>query len=118
MDGGMLAVDKAGAVSTAWRRGGLVYATTKDSSEEILLGRGEQPWVASTGAAPVAVWTGKREGELFATSLDHIEPRLIAPVARDPVIASSPSANGRPFVCWESRKGEQFTIEGMRLGTQ
>jgi hypothetical protein len=115
MDGGMLAVDSDGSVSTVWRRGGLVYATRKDRAEEILLGRGEQPWLASTGTDSVAVWTGKREGELFMTPLSAIEPRRITSVARDPVIASSATGQGRLLLCWESKDGDQSTIQAMTM---
>lgn len=115
MDGGMLAVESDGQVSTVWRRGGLVYATEGGSLEEILLGRGEQPWLTATRKGAVAVWIAKREGELFVTPLSKLQPRRIAMVARDPVIASSPSGDGQVFVCWESKRGDKYVIEGITI---
>lgn len=115
MDGGMLSVDGDGKVFTVWRRGGLVYATREGQQEEILLGRGEQPWVASTGRVNFAVWTGARQGELFITSLAKIEPRSIATLARDPVIATSPQHSTHAVVLWESKKGDAFTIEATTI---
>ncbi len=44
MDGGMLALDNSGAVSTVWRRNRSVYLATSKSDPESLLGVGEQPW--------------------------------------------------------------------------
>jgi hypothetical protein len=115
MDGGMLAVESEGKVSTVWRRGGLLYATRADGSQESLLGRGEQPWVAATRGDTITVWVSKREGELFATSLNNIKPRLLARVARDPVIASAPSGTGSPVVCWESKQGDTTVIQATTL---
>lgn len=115
MDGGMLSVDGDGHVATVWRRGNLVYATTGDESAEVLLGRGEQPWLASTGSDSIAVWTSARQGELLTTRLSNIEPRSIAALARDPVIVSSPEKLGRAVVLWESKHGDDFTIEATTI---
>jgi hypothetical protein len=115
MDGGMLSVEQDGTVATAWRRGGLVFATAKDSGKEILLGRGEQPWLAPTARGSIAVWTGARDGELLWSSLTDREAHSVAPLARDPVIATSPTGKGAVFLCWEKKEGDKVTIQAQTL---
>lgn len=115
MDGGMLAIEPDGTVSTAWRRGGLVYATSKGDPSEALLVKGEQPWLASTAKGALAVWTKSREGELFVSSLSEPQPRSLASNARDPMIASSASHVGPVIVCWESKDGDVTRIMASRV---
>lgn len=115
MDGGMLTVKGDGTVATAWRRGGLVYATDMSSPDEALLGRGEQPWIASTLSESFAVWTASRDGELFVKSSSAAEPRSLARMARDPFIVTSPSGGGPVLVCWESKQGEAIAIHAATI---
>ena len=110
MDGGMLSIEGDGTVSTVWRRGGLVFATRGQAADETLLGRGEQPWIASTADDSLAVWTAAREEDLFITSLKNIEPRKLDTKARDPVIATPRSGQGPIIVCYESQHGDESSI--------
>ncbi len=115
MDGGMLASGPDGAISTVWRRDGNVYAAAGDGSPEILLGPGEQPWIAGTTKGSIIVWTAGREGDLFVQNSNSGDSRKLAAAARDPVIASSANGNGPVVVCWESRLVGQFTVMATRL---
>jgi hypothetical protein len=108
MDGGMIAVDPQGKLVTAWRRDRQVYLARVDGSQEQLLGPGEQPWIATTAAGPVVVWTGAREGELWLKEPGATPPQKLATQAAFPMLAAAPQGRGPVVVCWEgSRNGQQ-----------
>src|SRR5690606_40897699 len=54
MDGGAIALDRAGDLVAAWRREGTVYLGAAD--REIRVGDGVNPALAMAGATPVVVW--------------------------------------------------------------
>ncbi|HUQ71083.1 MAG TPA: sialidase family protein [Planctomycetaceae bacterium] len=101
MDGGMLAVDGKGRIDTAWRREKSLFLTT-GGTKETPLGPGEQPWIASTTAGTVAVWTSRREGDLWMLRPQDKQPTKLASEARDPVVATV-AGKDQVVVCWEGR---------------
>ncbi|MBL8818442.1 MAG: exo-alpha-sialidase [Planctomyces sp.] len=115
MDGGMLAAGSNGAISTVWRRDGNVYAAAGDGSPEILLGRGQQPWIAGTANGSIIVWTAGREGDLLVKNLNSGESEKLSETARDPVIASTPIGDGPVIACWESKLNGEFTVVATRV---
>jgi hypothetical protein len=112
MDGGMLAVDRSGRVSTAWRRQEDVYLTM--NGQERHLGRGEQPWITGTEKGPIVVWVEKDDGKLFASGPGSSAAVVLADLGSDPVVVSL--ADGRQaFACWEAVIGKDRTIVGKVL---
>ena len=115
MDGGMLAAGPKGALATVWRRDGNVYAAAGDGSPEIVLGPGQQPWIAGTSQRSVIVWTVGREGDLLVQSANTGESRKLAEGARDPVIASSANGDGPVIACWESKLNGKSSVMAARI---
>lgn len=110
MDGGMLAIDAKGLVSTVWRRGREIYMAANDGSDEQLLGIGEQPWIASTKDGPVAVWSTRRDGELKMRNLSNEQVHSITTIARDAVIVADPVDGKSVFVFWEQNESGRTSI--------
>ncbi len=115
MDGGMLAAGPNGALATVWRRDGNVYAAAGDGLPEILLGPGQQPWIAGTSQGSVIVWTVGREGDLLVQSTTTGESRKLAEATRDPVIASSANGDGPVIACWESKLNGNSSVIAARI---
>ncbi|AIE83777.1 sialidase family protein [Fimbriimonas ginsengisoli] len=96
MDGGALAVEADGRVTTAWRRDGHVF-TCVPGQPEIDLGEGTQPWVATTKSGTSAVWLHQGEVRTLqgnsVTSLGS---------GGDPVIASSEAGS---IAAWADENG-------------
>ncbi len=103
MDGGMVAVSPNGSLETVWRRDGNVYKAAGDGSPEVLLGKGQQPWIASTPKGSVIVWTVGREGDLLVQSPVSGQPQKLADAARDPMITAASNGTGPVIACWESK---------------
>ncbi len=115
MDGGMLAIDAKGLVSTVWRRGREIFMATidgrkNDVADEQLIGLGEQPWIASTKYGPVAVWSTRRDGELKMRNLSDEQVHSIATNARDAVIVAEPIHGKTVFVFWEQNESGRTSI--------
>ena len=110
MDGGMLAINADGSVSTVWRRGRQVYVATNNDSDEQLLGVGEQPWITSTLAGPIAIWSSRRDGELIMKNISSDNVMSIASKARDAVVVSEPEGGKTVFVFWEQNENGRSTI--------
>lgn len=115
MDGGMLAAGPKGALATVWRRDGNVYTAAGDGSPEILLGPGQQPWIAGTAKGSVIVWTVGREGDLLVQSPVSGQPQKLAGAARDPMIASSSNGEGPVVACWESKLNGDPVVLAARI---
>ncbi len=115
MDGGMLAMDSKGMVSTVWRREREIFAANADGTEEQFLGLGEQPWVASSSNGPVAVWSARRDGELMFKTIAGGVPQTIAKVARDAVIVAEPTSGKVAFVLWEQSEKGRSSILARRI---
>ena len=103
MDGGMLAAGPKGLLQTVWRREGNVYKAAGDGSPEVLLGAGQQPWIAGTTQGAVIVWTVGREGDLMVQNSGAGRPHKLAEAARDPMVSTAGSGTGPAIVCWESK---------------
>lgn len=103
MDGGMVAVSPNGSLETVWRRDGNVYKAAGDGSPEVLLGKGQQPWIAATPKGSVIVWTVGREGDLLVQSPVSGQPQKLADAARDPMITAASNGTGPVIACWESK---------------
>ena len=115
MDGGMLAVNDAGAMTAVWRRGGTIYASQEKDEAEIPLGKGEQSWVAIAGDQPHIVWTKSREGDLLYSKLDDQPPQKLADNARDPIVVAGRGPKQLVMAFWESRHGEKTIIKCQAL---
>ncbi len=115
MDGGMLAAGPKDALATVWRRDGNVYTAAGDGSPEILLGPGQQPWIAGTAKGSIIVWTVSREGDLLVQSPVSGQPQKLAGAARDPMIASSSNGEGPVVACWESKLNGDPVVLAARI---
>lgn len=110
MDGGMLATTPEGTLESVWRREGEAFTVSNANSKEQSLGRGAQPWVASTENGPVIVWTAAREGDLLVQVPGSKQPRKVASAARDPMVASGINGRGPVIACWESKRNGQSEV--------
>jgi len=115
MDGGMLAAGPKGLLETVWRRDENVYAATGDGSPEVLLGKGQQPWIAATSKGSVIVWTAGREGDLLVQSSVSGQPQKLARGARDPMITAGSNGTGPVIACWESRLNGEPAVLAARI---
>ncbi len=118
MDGGMLAALSDGTIETAWRRDDKVYLATNAAGPELLLGRGQQPWIASTKNGSVIVWTAGREGDLMIRKPGSQQSEKLASNARDPIVVTASNAAGTAICCWESKNGENVQIAVQRVEVQ
>lgn len=115
MDGGMLAAGPKGSLITVWRRNGEIYSAASTGGREQLLGRGEQPWIASSSNGPVIVWTTGREGDLLVQSPASKQPQKLAGAARDPMVSSATNGEGPVIACWESKLNGQPVVLATRI---
>ena len=115
MDGGMLAANETGVIDTVWRREGNIYTATNARTPEVLLGRGQQPWIASTKSGSCIVWTSGREGDLMFHGPGSKDARKIAGHARDPMLVTSTNGKGSVICCWEAKKGDDTEIVVQRM---
>ncbi len=110
MDGGMLAIDANGLVSTVWRRDRMIFTATNKGTDEQLVGIGEQPWIVSTRVGPVAAWSVRRDGELKMKLLSDDHTHSIAKIARDAVLVAEPVHGKFVFVLWEQNENGRTSI--------
>jgi hypothetical protein len=115
MDGGMLAAGQKGSLVTAWRRDGEVYTVATSNGKEKSLGRGEQPWAATSKNGVVIVWTVGREGDLFIQMAGTNQPQKLSEGARDPMVASATNREGPVIACWESKRDGQSIVSAARI---
>jgi hypothetical protein len=118
MDGGAYADLFPGNHATVWRRGDSVFLAQSGVYEERLLGRGEQPWIASANSTYHIVWLKKRGETLYllrtgdyGAQAGKLNPIELAPHAADPVIAASLSGRGPVVAAWEGRDGGRRWIQ-------
>lgn len=117
MDGGMLAAGADGLIETAWRRDDKIYAVAGPDKAEVMVGRGQQPWIAATKSEAFIVWTTGREGDLILHASRSHGARKIATGARDPMIVASSQKPSPVFCCWEEKHGEVVEIVMQRIDT-
>lgn len=115
MDGGMLANGPNGSLVTVWRREREVFSTSSKDGREQKLGRGEQPWVATTASGPVIVWTDRREADLWLQAPGSRGPVKLAVAARDPIVTASIGGAGPIVVCWESKRDGNSIVMATRI---
>ena len=115
MDGGMLAANPKGSLETVWRRDGNVYKAAGDGSPEVLLGKGQQPWIAASSKGSVIVWTVGREGDLLVQNSVSGQPQKLAEAARDPMIAAATNGSGPVIACWESEHNGDPVVLAARI---
>ncbi len=114
MDGGMLAAQDGERVLTVWRRDNQIYSTTGTDEKEILLGSGQQPWIAANKNGTFIVWTSGREGDLMFVSPSSRTTRTLAKNSRDPMVVAS-TESGVALCCWESKQAGTLSICVQRL---
>ena len=118
MDGGMLAIDKAGTVETVWRRDGNIYAATNAGTPEVLLGQGQQPWIAATEKGAIIAWTSGRDGDLLVREPGSKEAKMLSQDARDPMLVTSKNQTRSIIICcWEAKNGANGEIVVQRIDT-
>lgn len=114
MDGGFLAADGRGQLTSIWRREKQVYRCKPGEAEE-LLGSGEQGWAAANTSGVHLIWLQGRPGALQYLSPGAIAPVRLADAATDPVIAGSVTGSGPLVVAWEEGTGHQAKIRAIRV---
>ena len=115
MDGGMIAMDSNAQWAAVWSRKGSVYRSTNESEQEQLLGIGGQPWVTSTQAGTVVVWSNPMERTLHVQMPNDSLPLKLADSAIDPVVVSNPNGDGSVVVFWETKLEGQSAILSIPL---
>ena len=98
-----------------WRRDSEIFTAASTGGREQLLGRGEQPWIASSAKGPVIVWTAGREGDLLVLSPPSKQPQKLSGAARDPMVSSATNGEGPVIACWESKLNGQTAIFAARV---
>lgn len=114
MDGGMLAANGSGHIETAWRRDRSIYMATDSGKTEVLLGRGEQPWIAATQKGTFIVWATRRDGDLMLREPGTEVAKVLSSNARDPMIVAADGL-GSVVCCWEAKRGDDSRIVVQRL---
>lgn len=120
MDGGMLAVSEQGKIETVWRRDANIYMTVSSDGPEILLGRGQQPWIAATEKGSFIAWTAGREGDLKLHVPGSQDASVLARNARDPMLVAPAgrglaAGSGPVFCFWEAKNGDRVDIVTQRI---
>jgi hypothetical protein len=113
MDGGALALSADAKLTAVWRRERSVFTAT-DASSEVLIGTGEQPWIAGSAL----VWLEKRGGKLFVLLPGAKEPQTLDSAANDPVLAAQPDGKGALYAAWETGEGDATQIRLARLASR
>ena len=101
MDGGAVAVSKAGAVRSVWRREETVY-TCAPGERERPIETGQQPWIAAGNGGFWSAWLVGRPGTLRVQNPTGAIS-TVAEGANDPVLASGPSGGGA--LAWTAADG-------------
>lgn len=115
MDGGMLAVDERGEVSTVWRRNQNVFMAGRQAVSESMVGGGEQPWISGGTGGFFTVWTSKREGDLMLLKPGAASSQKLDDSSSFPVVVSDAKAKAGAYVLWEKRRSEGYAIVGQRI---
>lgn len=118
MDGGMLAVDNQGRLSTVWRRSQSVLATDSNDAVETILGTGEQPWTAGFQSGFLTVWTSKRDGDLMLLRPGASSSEKLDSNCSFPIVVSDVDSSSDAFAFWEKRVSNSFMILGKRVRSE
>ena len=91
MDGGMVAFDNGGGVSSVWRSGDKLFFARGTNAVE--LGPGRNPWMAWSETGPVFVWEVSRGGAIYLQNGTSATNRTrLTENGTDPVVATTKSA--------------------------
>ncbi len=104
MDGGGLAGDAEGRVTTVWMRNRSLFRCTP-GQPETPLGKGEQGWAAAGPGGVTLVWTVGRMGAVLALPPGAEKPVRLAEHGSDPVVAGAPDGKGPVVAAWEEGHG-------------
>jgi hypothetical protein len=112
MDGGGLAADADGHVTTFWRRADDLFRCAAGHGE-ISEGRGMQGWAAPGESGVCLAWITGRPGAVMALLPEAEEPIKLADRGLDPVVAGPVNGKGPIVAAWEERRGgdEQVRVE-------
>jgi hypothetical protein len=113
MDGGAI-TSRLGRTTAVWRRESRIYRTDL-TGPEILLGDGEQPWIAASPTGPFVVWLRKRGGPLVLRAPGSDTPIELDREANDPVIVSPSDGSGLVIAAWESGEASHPKIVVARV---
>ncbi len=123
MDGGGLAADSVGHLTTIWRRGDEIFRCPPGGKEE-LLGRGMQGWAAAGPAnnrqsGVFLIWITKRQGDLMLLRPGRETPQtLVEGGTSDPVLAAATDGRGPVVAAWETSRDGQSSIAIRTLRTR
>ncbi len=109
MDGGGLACDADGSLTTIWRREKQLFTYTP-GHEEISIGAGAQGWAAAGPGGPFLVWSTGRPGAIFATNPILKRPQQLASRGSDPVVAGAVTGKGPIVAAWEAPDDDGYRI--------
>jgi hypothetical protein len=98
MDGGGLAVDDIGHVTTVWRRELDIFTTEGEGRPERSLGSGRNPTVAVGSKGPYVAWT--RDGAVLLAKPRAGGPESLAADGAFPSMVAL--GDGSVLVAWES----------------
>jgi hypothetical protein len=115
MDGGSIAAGANGEPATVWRRDKSIYLFGAGSSQELELGRGEQPWLTASSKGPIAVWLRKRGESLLFRLPNAKRPIELSTAAVDPVIAAGGPKNDIVVAAWEEESEDAKKIVCQRI---
>jgi hypothetical protein len=116
MDGGGLACDAAGHVTTIWRRDKEIFRCVPGQSET-LLGEGGQGWAAAGRDGVYLIWSG-RGGPVMTLHPGTSEPTELAEQGSNPVVAGAASGKGPVFAAWEQIDDGPDRIRGAILSRE
>lgn len=114
MDGGGLAGDGQGGVTTVWRRDKEMYRAVP-GRPEALLGKGQQGWAAAGPGGVYLVWIARRPGAVMALLPGSARPIRLAERGSDPVVAGPVSGKGPVVAAWEEGSPTARRIRAMVL---
>ncbi len=95
MDGGALAIDPTGAISSVWRRENTVYYGRLGEPEQ-RIGDGRSPMMSSGTNGPYIVW---QDGQMVKLTRPGSESSTVVGEGRLPQVLALP--DGRALVAWE-----------------
>jgi hypothetical protein len=110
MDGGGLACDAAGRVTTIWRRDREIYRCNP-GRPEVLLGEGGQGWAAAGREGIYLIWTG-RGGTVMLLPPNAAEPSQLDAAGANAVVAGTVGGKGLVFAAWEQSEDGADRIRG------
>jgi hypothetical protein len=109
MDGGAVAGDADGRITTIWRRKDEVYRCRPGKAEESL-GVGQQGWAAVGPGGVYLAWVEPRPGKLRLLPPGEEKSVVLGDRAADPCLAGAADGRGPVIVVWEEGKPEELRL--------